>query len=369
MKLHLIITLSIILLACGSIYPGVGDPDPNGIEDTIALVTTVDWQNNSVITELYCFTDYNIVGASSGFTWQHSTASLTMDSAVATPLALDSSELGVYLYENDDITITNTTERFIFAMASLGDGLPGETNGRRLWATYYFSMNWDAGDCVIFDTLTYSNGSYVVFSLTGGSYYTPNVVIQEEVCSPLEVDAIIIPDHLSALEAFELNPDEAEVIFGDFRESNGAYNIDLLSIRINGDVIPTSAVVMPSYPGFDGDVVHLTVPKPEFLNSYSPIWDSGIYTFEVTGQFEDATEFTKTGQVNLTGHNTGDVNNDGFVNVGDLTFMVNYVFYGGVAPAIIESGDIDCDGGINVTDLSILVNYVFKNGPTPIKCN
>ncbi|RKX25676.1 MAG: hypothetical protein DRP47_09405, partial [Candidatus Zixiibacteriota bacterium] len=44
-------------------------------------------------------------------------------------------------------------------------GLAGET-ARRLWATYYFTMNWTGGNSVVFDTLTFSSpGSKYVFSI------------------------------------------------------------------------------------------------------------------------------------------------------------------------------------------------------------
>lgn len=61
----------------------------------------------------------------------------------------------------------------------------------------------------------------------------------------------------------------------------------------------------------------------------------------------------------------GDTNGDGFANVGDAVYLINYVFKGGPAPEPDEAGDANCDGGVNVGDAVYLINYIFRNGPAP----
>jgi hypothetical protein len=61
----------------------------------------------------------------------------------------------------------------------------------------------------------------------------------------------------------------------------------------------------------------------------------------------------------------GDAMGDGNVNVGDVVFLINYIFKGGTAPDPILSGDANCDGGINVGDAVYILNYVFSGGPDP----
>jgi Dockerin type I domain len=68
------------------------------------------------------------------------------------------------------------------------------------------------------------------------------------------------------------------------------------------------------------------------------------------------------------GYVSGDANGDGFVNVSDAVWIVNYVFVGGSPPVpTLENGDANCDGFTNVSDAVWLVNYVFTGGPPP--CN
>jgi hypothetical protein len=61
----------------------------------------------------------------------------------------------------------------------------------------------------------------------------------------------------------------------------------------------------------------------------------------------------------------GDANYDGNVNVGDVVFLVNYIFRDGAAPMPYISGDANSDGLVNVGDAVYLVNYIFRGGPPP----
>ncbi|MFH1374399.1 MAG: hypothetical protein ABII79_11445 [bacterium] len=56
------------------------------------------------------------------------------------------------------------------------------------------------------------------------------------------------------------------------------------------------------------------------------------------------------------------------VDVGDLTYLVAYLFQGGPAPPCMEEGDVDGSGGIDVGDLTWLVSYLFQGGPPPPPC-
>lgn len=61
----------------------------------------------------------------------------------------------------------------------------------------------------------------------------------------------------------------------------------------------------------------------------------------------------------------GDINGDALVNVGDLTYYINYIFKHGPPPVPMEAADVNGDGKINVGDPVFLLAYIFRSGPNP----
>ena len=62
----------------------------------------------------------------------------------------------------------------------------------------------------------------------------------------------------------------------------------------------------------------------------------------------------------------GDVQGDEVVNVGDVVYLVSYLYKGGDPPYCPTArGDVQNDGVINVGDVVYLVTYLYKSGPEP----
>jgi hypothetical protein len=126
--------------------------------------------------------------------------------------------------------------------------------------------------------------------------------------------------------------------------------------------------MLPSYPGFTGEVMEILFPIKEFLEGYGVFYDTTLRVFSVSGEFSDSSPFAVNGRVTLIGHRSGDLNGDGTVNVADLTYLVDYLFGGGPAPCIEEAGDVDGNCTTNVADIGYLVNYLYDGGPAPVSC-
>jgi aminopeptidase N len=62
---------------------------------------------------------------------------------------------------------------------------------------------------------------------------------------------------------------------------------------------------------------------------------------------------------------SGDVNGDGKINLGDVIYILNYLFKNGPAPITLEVADLNCDSLVNLVDAIYLLNFLFKNGPPP----
>jgi len=62
----------------------------------------------------------------------------------------------------------------------------------------------------------------------------------------------------------------------------------------------------------------------------------------------------------------GDINNDGTVNIFDITGLIDYLYRDGEAPVPPESADINDDGAVNIFDITGLISYLYIEGDEPV---
>jgi hypothetical protein len=190
--------------------------DP-GITDTVALVVTQ--KPNAALNQLnvelalYVFSDSTIVGASMGFRWDN--PNLKMDSAIVSALIDSSFGIGPWLYEDGDITVTNDSQRFIFLGSyyppDSSFGVPGNLNGRRLWATYYFTLSsWSPSDSIVIDSVFIPPSIsmlFTVFDFHIGQipfipYWKKKVVIKDAATAVTEVESINRPNSYALIQNY-----------------------------------------------------------------------------------------------------------------------------------------------------------------------
>lgn len=61
----------------------------------------------------------------------------------------------------------------------------------------------------------------------------------------------------------------------------------------------------------------------------------------------------------------GDVNDDGSINVLDITFLISFLYKGGPAPGLLRIADVNNSGVVNLLDITYLLNFLYKGGPDP----
>jgi len=61
----------------------------------------------------------------------------------------------------------------------------------------------------------------------------------------------------------------------------------------------------------------------------------------------------------------GNPNYDKVTDIGDVVYLLNYLFKAGPVPYPRLAGDATCDGIVDVGDVVLLINYLFKSGPAP----
>ncbi len=61
----------------------------------------------------------------------------------------------------------------------------------------------------------------------------------------------------------------------------------------------------------------------------------------------------------------GDVTADGIIDLGDVVFLINYLYRQGASPPHPRVADVNGDGVVDLGDVVYLINYLFKGGLAP----
>jgi hypothetical protein len=61
----------------------------------------------------------------------------------------------------------------------------------------------------------------------------------------------------------------------------------------------------------------------------------------------------------------GDVNHDQKVDLGDVVYLISYLYKAGSPPIPFFSGDTNSDAKVELGDLVYLITYLYKGGPPP----
>ncbi len=72
------------------------------------------------------------------------------------------------------------------------------------------------------------------------------------------------------------------------------------------------------------------------------------------------------GSINAQNYLCGDVNNDGKININDMSYLIKYLYKNGSPPQPATlAGDVDNNGQINITDISFLIKSLYRGGARP----
>ena len=61
----------------------------------------------------------------------------------------------------------------------------------------------------------------------------------------------------------------------------------------------------------------------------------------------------------------GDANGDGTIDIGDVVYIINYLFRSGSTPNPLWTADANSDGVVDIGDAVYLINYLFRGGTPP----
>lgn len=93
--------------------------------------------------------------------------------------------------------------------------------------------------------------------------------------------------------------------------------------------------------------------------------------FDITGHLSDPrgnlVPFrTHPGSLTIRLSVPGDANNDSLVNLGDIIFLLSYLYKHGSVPCVIEAADANADCRIDLGDVVYLISFLFRGGLPPV---
>jgi hypothetical protein len=142
---------------------------------------------------------------------------------------------------------------------------------------------------------------------------------------------------------------------------------DVGIVWLGGDPDPGDTVTYDIYFGVEGS-------PPLVETAWSDTW------YEPDALASNTTYYWKIDAHDDHGHTTpgpiwhfttelevicGDVNNDDIVNVGDVVYLITYLYRGGSPPDPVCKGDVNCDDIVNIGDVVYLITYLYRGGPAP----
>jgi hypothetical protein len=145
----------------------------------------------------------------------------------------------------------------------------------------------------------------------------------------------------------------------------GAYLI------FDGDITPVYSGEMDIAHSFDGLNTKVLITPPLAVPRQGFV-EGQLFSYTGTGTLDSAeianfydTYFIIKIEITNAEPACGDVNYDGDINIGDLVYLISYIFKGGAPPYSLEAADVNCDDKTNFTDVIYLVEYFFRGGPIP----
>jgi len=127
-------------------------------------------------------------------------------------------------------------------------------------------------------------------------------------------------------------------------------------------VIPAPTTAHSPLPPGDGTILNLWLSATGYGTVKLDTATFNGYVNIVKSRYGSYVPVAKS--FNIIIHRRGDANDDGFLNVSDAVYLINYVFKHGPTPDSYL-GNANGDLTINVGDVVYLINYIFKGGPPP----
>jgi len=307
------------------------------------------------------------------------------DSSILTVNTASNTPAGIYLMSllaqgNGQIIDSQLTLVVNQAPAPFNLSYPG--NGDTVTAIYP-KVGWEkANDPDPYDTVT-----YIVYYSSDGNFTLQDSIRTSSisVSLPLRADSTLTFWKVKAVDKWS-EFTWCTQSFWSFFAVNRAPEPFNLSYPVNGDTLesfnpkvtwqkandpdPYDQITYTIYYSTDSSFVSQDSTKCTSTSVFLPGWVDSTLCFWKVKAVDAQGKFAWCNQPFwhffwIWAPRTGDVNGDGNTNVGDVIYLINYLFKFGTVPITMHSGDTNCDGKIQLGDVVYLISYLFKGGPPP----
>jgi hypothetical protein len=93
----------------------------------------------------------------------------------------------------------------------------------------------------------------------------------------------------------------------------------------------------------------------------------GIFPFTVRAADSDSPSLEDVQHLSIViDRSCGDTDNDGTINIFDISYLITYLYMDGPAPDPLDMGDANNDGDVNIFDITHIIAFLYSGGPEPI---
>ncbi|MBQ3364572.1 MAG: hypothetical protein IJG42_11560 [Muribaculaceae bacterium] len=191
------------------------------------------------------------------------------------------------------------------------------------------------------------------FSIAPGETCTVSIMLDNQTAYTAFQTDIYLPEGLT------VEQEDGDYIFGLTSRKARDHNI-ASQLQTNGSIrIMSYSPRINAYSGNSGALVTFEVTASvDFTGTAVMALRNTLFTTTAGVEIRLADEVCHV-TVPVTSLK-GDVNGDGFVNISDVTALINYQMSNGAITIVEDNADMNDDNDINITDVTILINTVLK---------
>ena len=159
--------------------------------------------------------------------------------------------------------------------------------------------------------------------------------------------------------------DKNVIVLGDFNddiaESDNNIFMNFINDIDNYDFSDMYIAEGPSsdwsFPNWPSHLDHILITNELFEN----VDQNNVFTFKIENymngwsQYENYISDHRPVAMNIIFFDIGDINQDGYINILDITLLINLILQNENS----SSGDLNNDGGLNILDVIVLVNLIL----------